>query len=139
MKHLLNNLSEEEKNAIREQHVGGMKVMVENFRKLTNSKLGDVKTLVEANSQFKATAVVEDDMYMDFPVKDIQVVNGKVMMTFTDPTDNKLLFVIDFYGPIYDRKTKAKVYQDSSFQNINGKNYQQVAKTHGIPMLKPMS
>jgi len=100
MKHLLNNLSEEEKNSIREQHVGGMKVMVENFRKLANSKLGDVKTLVEANSQFKATAVVEDDMYMNFPVKDIQVVNGKVMMTFTDPTDNKLLFVIDFYGPI---------------------------------------
>ena len=46
MKHLLNNLSEEEKNAIREQHAGGIKLMVENFRKLTNSKLGDVKPLV---------------------------------------------------------------------------------------------
>ena len=31
MKHILNNLSEEEKNAIREQHTGGMKVMTENF------------------------------------------------------------------------------------------------------------
>ena len=101
------------------------------------------KTILSVYSQtysnLEYIIVVEDDMYMDFPVKDIQVVNGKVMMTFTDPTDNKLLFVIDFYGPIYDRKTKAKVYQDSSFQNINGKNYQQVAKTHGIPMLKPMS
>jgi len=46
MKHLLNNLSEQEKNSIREQHTGGMKVMVENFSKLINSKLGDVKTLV---------------------------------------------------------------------------------------------
>ena len=38
MKHLLNNLSEEEKNAIRDQHAGGMKVMTENFRKLIQSK-----------------------------------------------------------------------------------------------------
>jgi hypothetical protein len=51
MKHLLNNLSEEEKNAIREQHSGGMKVMTENFSKLINSKLGDAKPLVnEQNS-----------------------------------------------------------------------------------------
>jgi hypothetical protein len=46
MKHILNNLSEEEKNAIREQHSGGMKVMTENFNKLLNSKLGDAKPLV---------------------------------------------------------------------------------------------
>jgi hypothetical protein len=47
MKHILNNLSEEEKNAIREQHTGGMKVMTENFGKLINSKLGDSKPLLE--------------------------------------------------------------------------------------------
>jgi hypothetical protein len=46
MKHILNNLSEEEKNAIREQHTGGMKVITENFSKLINSKLGDSKPLV---------------------------------------------------------------------------------------------
>ena len=46
MKHLLNNLSEEEKNAIREQHTGGMKVVTENFKKLINAKSGDVKPLV---------------------------------------------------------------------------------------------
>ena len=47
MKHILNNLSEEEKNSIREQHTGGMKVMTENFNKLLNSKLGDSKPLTE--------------------------------------------------------------------------------------------
>lgn len=47
MKHILNNLTEEEKNQIREQHTGGMKVMTENFNKLLNSKLGDAKPLVE--------------------------------------------------------------------------------------------
>ena len=46
MKHLLNNLSEDEKNSIREQHTGGMKVMTENFSRLLNSKLGDAKPLV---------------------------------------------------------------------------------------------
>jgi hypothetical protein len=46
MKHILNNLSEEEKNAIREQHAGGMKVMTENFSKLIKAKLGDSKPLV---------------------------------------------------------------------------------------------
>ena len=46
MKHILNNLSEEEKNAIREQHIGGMKVMTESFSKLLNAKLGDAKPLV---------------------------------------------------------------------------------------------
>jgi hypothetical protein len=46
MKHILNDLSEEEKNSIREQHTGGMKVMTESFSKLINSKLGDSKPLV---------------------------------------------------------------------------------------------
>jgi len=46
MKHILNNLSNEEKNSIREQHTGGMRVVTENFHKLLGSKLGDVKPLV---------------------------------------------------------------------------------------------
>ena len=47
MKHLLNDLSEEEKNRIREQHTGGKKIMIENFNKLVNTKLGDAKPLTE--------------------------------------------------------------------------------------------
>jgi hypothetical protein len=46
MKHILNNLTEEEKNAIREQHTGGIKIVNENFSKLVNTKLGDVKPMV---------------------------------------------------------------------------------------------
>jgi hypothetical protein len=46
MKHLLNDLTEKEKNSIREQHTGGMKVVTENFSKLINTKSGDVKPLV---------------------------------------------------------------------------------------------
>ncbi len=43
MKHLLNDLSDEEKNGIREQHLGGKKIVIENFNKLINTKLGDAK------------------------------------------------------------------------------------------------
>lgn len=46
MKHIFNDLSNEEKNSIREQHSGGMKVVTENFSRLLNSKLGDSKPLV---------------------------------------------------------------------------------------------
>lgn len=46
MKHLLNNMTETEKNSIREQHNGGMKLKNENFSKLVRSKLGDVKPVV---------------------------------------------------------------------------------------------
>ena len=47
MKHLLNNLSEEEKNSIRGQHTGGMKVSNERFNSLLENKLGNAKPLVE--------------------------------------------------------------------------------------------
>jgi hypothetical protein len=47
MKHLLNDLSEEEKNNIREQHAGGMKVSNARFKTLLETKSGDVKPLVE--------------------------------------------------------------------------------------------
>ena len=56
MKHILNNLTEEEKNSIREQHTGGMKVMNENFYKLLSSKLGDVRPLSEQKTDQKFTS-----------------------------------------------------------------------------------
>jgi hypothetical protein len=57
MKHILNDLTEQEKNAIREQHTGGMKVMTEKFSKLTNSKLGDVKLISEQPLPNKPSAL----------------------------------------------------------------------------------
>jgi hypothetical protein len=46
MKHLLNDLSEEEKNNIREQHAGGMKVSNTRFNTLLETKSGDVKPFI---------------------------------------------------------------------------------------------
>ena len=52
MKHLLNNLSEEEKNSIREQHEGGMRLETSRFRTLLEGKSGDVKPLVEQEDDY---------------------------------------------------------------------------------------
>jgi len=61
MKHLLNNLTEEEKNSIRGQHTEVIKVVTENFSRLINAKSGDAKPLINEqqttpltnNSKFK--------------------------------------------------------------------------------------
>ena len=47
MKNILKNMSEEEKQAILEQHKGGKTINTEKFSKLLESKLGDVKPLSE--------------------------------------------------------------------------------------------
>ena len=59
MKHILNNLSNEEKNRIREQHEGGMKVESSKFKKLMESKLGNSKPLVSE----------QGSMYSDFDLE----------------------------------------------------------------------
>jgi hypothetical protein len=46
MRHLLNDLSNEEKNRIREQHEGGMKIDTSKFKKLIENNLGSSKPLV---------------------------------------------------------------------------------------------
>jgi len=48
MKHILNNLTEQEKNAIREQHTDKIKIDTSRFKKLMESKLGDVKPISES-------------------------------------------------------------------------------------------
>ena len=55
MKHILNNLTEEEKNSIREQHTDTLKVMTENFSKLVESKLGDVKPILSEEKSKKSS------------------------------------------------------------------------------------
>jgi hypothetical protein len=51
MKHLLNDLSNEEKNRIREQYEGGMSIDNSKFKKLVETKLGDAKPLVMEESE----------------------------------------------------------------------------------------
>jgi hypothetical protein len=91
MKHILNNLSDEEKNSILEQHKGGMKVITENFSKLLNSKLGDAKPLVNEQAGDQNThrydAGVESpgiEKYLTKP-DDVTISNGLLNQLRNDP------------------------------------------------------
>ena len=55
MKHILNNLSDKEKQSILEQHTGGMRVVTDNFSKLIKSSLGNVKPLVSEQADDQNT------------------------------------------------------------------------------------
>jgi hypothetical protein len=46
MKHILNNILQEDKQRILEQHSGGMVINTSSFKRLLESKLGDIKLLV---------------------------------------------------------------------------------------------
>ena len=84
MKHILNDLSEQEKNSIREQHTGGMKVMTESFSKLINSKLGDVKLVVKEQITGTDTSDVVVDCFkthfespnMELPKSNVEILGG---------------------------------------------------------------
>lgn len=73
MKHILNNISQEEKQTILEQHSGGKFIDTSGFKRLLESKLGNVKPLVmeqtpgaQATTPAFPTSGVEKDT--NFPV-----------------------------------------------------------------------
>ena len=55
MKHILNNILQEEKNRILEKHSGGMKVDTSKFKNLLESTLGNVKQLVDEEETVPVT------------------------------------------------------------------------------------
>lgn len=61
MKHLLNDLSEQEKNGILEQYNGKMTVDTSKFKKLLESKLGDAKPLVVEQEDVNVETVLSDE------------------------------------------------------------------------------
>ena len=90
MKHILNDLTEQEKNSIREQHTGGMKVMTESFSKLINSKLGDVKPLVNEQLSILPAA---NKLAPQMQGPDLSCIDASL---FTQTTgDGKKYYVID--------------------------------------------
>lgn len=72
-------MSEEEKNLIRQQHTGGMKVNTERFNKLIESKSGDVKPLISEQSSF-----------LNSLIKSAPLV-GETVNFYSDPENKKLI------------------------------------------------
>ena len=78
MKHLLNDLSDEEKNGIREQHSGGKKIVIENFNKLINTKLGDAKPYLNEGEKPRKGDRCDPNTYL-LPNGDSLVGESKVL------------------------------------------------------------
>jgi len=79
MKHLLNNISEEEKNRIREQHTGGMRIATDKFKKLVETKQGDVKLYL--NEQPLGASSIND----------INDIYGKDVNFYSDKANRELI------------------------------------------------
>jgi len=100
MKHILNDLSEQEKNSIREQHTGGMKVMTESFSKLINSKLGDVKLVVKEQIPGTITSdVVIDCFKTHFESPNMELPKSCKELAKEIKDSKKLPLDITKYGP----------------------------------------
>ena len=82
MKHLLNNLTEQEKNSIREQHTGGMRVSNNRFKALLENKLGNSKPLVEKFDDEDDTYFEDEELYSRAPERLVKHMDsGKIVGT----------------------------------------------------------
>ena len=82
MKHLLNNLTEQEKNSIREQHTGGMRVSNNRFKALLENKLGNYKPLVEKFDDEDDTYFEDEELYSRAPERLVKHMDsGKIVGT----------------------------------------------------------
>lgn len=57
MKHILNNISENEKNEILGHYTGQLKIDNSKFNKLVENKLGDVKPLLSEENTSKEKSI----------------------------------------------------------------------------------
>lgn len=159
MKHLLNSLSKEEKNQILEQHSGGMKVLTENFFRLINSKLGNVKPIlneVESNKpELNCDWFVTDTNLVDGMVGELHFTNTGgtkwVVEKFSDPNNDDNFSLLMISIPNYDEidviwneseqrieltgeksLMALKAYNDLNQTNLGPESCNVVCKTVGV-------
>ena len=119
MKHILNNISEEEKNAIREQHTGGMKLNTEKFKKLLETKQGDIKPLVAEQVETPPTQGVPAPSQNPNSL----MVNGQDL--------NTTVKMFELYSSKKPFTNKECFYIDSGNNNFKSQNYD-VTKNQSI-------
>jgi len=127
MKHLLNNLSEEEKNSIRGQHTGGMEVSNSRFNSLLENKLGNSKPLVEQfddEDDYDFEDELEGDEnepYIDLTDKeddDIHLIHRKMSSDDDEELDEGTSWMNDLNeGDDYDYAPTLKEKIESAIRN----------------------
>ena len=126
MKHLLNNISEEEKNRIREQHEGGMNLSIDNFKKLVETKLGDAKPFINESSEEERSQI--NKMYGLVNEQDNDYyINKKLVVTSEfdwNKGESRTIYVKTKPG-IYtkDNETKPGIYAEFSYSENDKRGY----------------
>jgi hypothetical protein len=78
MKHILNEMSEEEKNSIRSQHTGSLQVQTERFKALVENKLGNAKPLISEDEELGLDEEHdEEDDGINYPKMNLRKQFGK--------------------------------------------------------------
>jgi hypothetical protein len=121
MKHLLNDMSEHEKNAIREQHTGGMKISSDNFSKLVSSKLGDVKPIINEQAPEHIIAKKVDNLV---EIPEFQEKLMKLLNTLGDGDRVRLLQTLRDLG--IDENSSAEEVNDIIKMNVSNTQSQDV-------------
>jgi len=108
MKHLLNNLTEEDKNKIREQYTGGMKISTDKFKTLLESKLGDSKPLVNENH-------LQSDGEIYKPITQAKV---DAFTEFDEDKDGNEILVVRIDSIVVPKKMRGMGIGKKEFYNI---------------------
>ena len=115
MKHILNNLTEQEKNAIREQHTGGMKVSTDKFNQLLESKLGDVKPILSEQTKSFDPKTFNPGTALIKPKKPEPVVSKKPYSQPTPKGQTISLIQIKIGNYLVDLNMMRKTSQGATF------------------------
>jgi hypothetical protein len=99
MKHILNEMSEEERNSIRSQHTGSLQVQTERFKALVENKLGNAKPLV--SEQLESFSEIDEDDF-DSLVNDEEVLGSEENELEEDDSDYRMYDLPSIHQDIED-------------------------------------
>jgi hypothetical protein len=126
MKHLLNNLTQEEKNNIREQHTGGIKINIDNFKKLVETKQGSTKPLLsEQNEDIERRDRYALKQYGDKWYDE----DDRVLDSFDDYDEE-----YDFGPDDYDRFIELTSPANSKWNPVDSKGYYDTHYKRNMPI-----
>jgi hypothetical protein len=100
MKHILNEMSEEERNSIRSQHTGSLQVQTEKFKALVENKLGNAKPLV--SEQLDSFTAFDESDDFDSLVNDEEVLGSEENELEEDDSDYRMYDLPSIHQDIED-------------------------------------
>lgn len=120
MKHILNNISQEEKNRILEQHTGGKTIDTSKFKMLLESSLGNVKTLVSEGTPGTDIGDTITINKIEHVIDGIGTMNCKFSVTLKDPSGKTMTYTSDKIDtlPQGDMKTKLSALKSQKLKSI---------------------